>query len=79
MTLEEPTTWELMRNFAGAVARWAEAGFAVTTRDQFYLRKVTCDSCSEWTGRTCRRCGCTRLKLWLATERCPAGRWLQTV
>ena len=55
--------------------RWAEAGFAVVTREEFDGRRINCDACDQWTGVTCRACGCTRLKLWLATERCPLRKW----
>lgn len=73
--LRDPTGVELIRNFGAAVGRWAAAGFEVTGQDEYARRRVACDACADWVGGRCRRCGCTGLKLWLATERCPAGRW----
>lgn len=66
----------LIKNFATAIARWAARGFPVVSKDQFDQRLNVCRGCDQWTGLTCRKCGCTGLKHWLATERCPLGKWL---
>jgi len=79
----EPTVAELASNFSAALARWASSGFAVVTREQHAERMSACSSCEHWRPRerlglgVCRApgCGCTRLKHWLATERCPLGLW----
>ena len=88
----EPTPIELATNFAGAMARWAAAGFPTVTEATYQARSVQCEgagghpACQFWdpTGwlglGKCKapKCGCTRFKRWLATERCrhPAGsRW----
>ena len=81
---EEPTASELVGNFSSAVAKWAVAGFPVVEQDVFDARSAACESCEFWDGQarlglgkcTHRKCGCTRMKRWLATERCPIGKWV---
>jgi hypothetical protein len=79
MMIEDPSLFDLARQGVAAAWRWSKAGFALVDDDTLRLRKVTCDTCDQWTGLTCRKCGCTRLKVWLATERCPVGKWPSTV
>ena len=74
-----PTIPELVGNFAGAMVRWVKDGCRVVTEEQFSRRLVTCRACPEWSETAgierCRACGCAKLKLWLASERCPKGLW----
>lgn len=70
-----PTIPELVENFAGAMMRWAGAGFPTVSRETFDDRLVACTSCEHWTGSKCIKCGCYRLKMWLSTEHCPIGNW----
>ena len=79
----EPTALELASNFASAVARWAAAGFQVASREAYDGRTAACAACEFWDGSArlglgkCahKKCGCTRFKRWLASERCPLGKW----
>ena len=73
-----PTLTDLLANFTGAMARWASSGFPLVTKETFDARFATCSACEHWAGKTCRKCGCTKLKLWLATERCPLDKWSHT-
>ena len=69
-------------SFLKAAHRFARSGFASTPPEILAAREETCRACSEWdaqalnaTGR-CRKCGCsTWVKLRMATERCPLGKW----
>ena len=83
---EEPTLVELAENFAGAMARWGDAGFRTLTREQYDVRGAACDKCDYWDPAArlglgkCKApgCGCTKLKRWLVSEQCkhPEGsRW----
>ena len=80
----EPTIAELATNFAGAMSRWAADGFAVLDRAGYDARATVCDACEFWDGAArlglgkCKApgCGCTGMKRWLATEKCPLGKWL---
>ncbi len=39
-------------------------------------RLAVCRECEEWTGRTCKVCGCfTTLKVRIPKEKCPKGKW----
>jgi hypothetical protein len=81
--LPEPKFSEMSRNFSAAIARWAKSGFSVASRTQVKDRQQTCESCRLWDGSArsgwgkCRhtKCGCTMIKWWLASERCPDGKW----
>lgn len=77
--MEEPSLLELARNFAGATARWAAAGMPVVSPDTYHTRLAACEACPEWQAAgmyaRCGLCGCTKLKLWLATEKCPLAKW----
>lgn len=78
-----PTLAKLAANFASAIAGWVSAGFPVVSADQYAARLATCQACPFWDDKArmgagkCGhpKCGCARWKGWLATERCPDGRW----
>lgn len=64
-----------------AGAKWAKAGFPIVSGEDFEKRKGICVECEHWNadafgglGR-CGRCGCSGVKLRLATSRCPARKW----
>jgi hypothetical protein len=65
-----------------SLVNWTASGFAATPPDILATRESTCRACPEWdaaamggTGR-CRKCRCyTWVKLRMATERCPLGKW----
>lgn len=75
--------WTLMRRLISAVSRWMRAGFPVPPIATLMRRRWICGRCSDWkpaarwgAGRCAHPgCGCTRAKWWMATERCPAGKW----
>jgi hypothetical protein len=77
--LEEPTLVELAANFTKATARWIKAGLPVATKAETKARKAICLICEhhrpDATFLKCAKCGCSKVKLWLATERCPIGKW----
>lgn len=80
-----PTRLEMAKNLARAVANWVAAGFPIVDQKTFDLRAGPggCQTCpharpvGEKFG--CAICGCGEVKLWLATEQCPAAppRWLR--
>jgi hypothetical protein len=78
-----PSTAELAANFAGAMSTWAQAGFKVVEREVYEKRNAICSACEYWLPHghlglgKCRKCGCSRVKLWLATSKCPDSppRW----
>lgn len=79
----EPTVAELVSNFTGAVTRWFRSGTPVVTEAQYQARTLICEGCEfydaqAWLGfGKCRhkKCGCTRFKRLMATEKCPEGKW----
>lgn len=60
---------------------WARAGFPQVTRETRQKRKAICYACPHWNPEgniglgACRKCGCSRAKLYLATAKCPIGKW----
>ncbi len=80
-SLADPSLMEKTMNAAGAVAR---AAVAVATGQPVLVsaeiraeRQSTCDVCEHYEPKQarCKICGCGGLKLDLATERCPIGKW----
>lgn len=78
-----PTILELLHNFEDAVFRWIGHGMPVVTRDVFDSRLMVCRECKLWEekaysglGRCSHnKCGCTIIKHWLGTEKCPLDKW----
>ena len=69
---------DLLTNFREAVAAWAQAGYPVSDEGTINRRLQICQSCEEWKAGLiagCRKCGCSGLKLWLATSKCPLKNW----
>jgi hypothetical protein len=79
----EPSLLQEAGNLSTALAAWTRAGFPVASLDQVILRRQACEACPLWDPRArgglgkCKspRCGCTKLKWWLATSQCPEKRW----
>jgi len=78
-----PTGAALAANFNKAMLGWAKAGFKVVKREVYEHRQAICSACEFWrpdarlgTGM-CIKCGCSGVKLWLATSKCPdqPARW----
>jgi hypothetical protein len=78
-----PTIANLAANFAGAMTNWSKAGFAVVDEPTYKARDAICSACQYWQPAArlgmgkCNApgCGCTKLKRWIATEKCPQGKW----
>ena len=74
-----PPFGEMIENFTESMKGWVAAGFPVVSNDTFTDRLDTCRKCEFWVaspfGNRCSRCGCTQIKLWLKTEKCPVGKW----
>lgn len=80
-----PTIVGMVKSFATATARWAKAGLPIADEQQFNARLAACRACPKGFWKEGARfglgrcdapgCGCTKLKLWMATERCPLGFW----
>lgn len=66
----------ILANFGMAMLEWLDAGFPVTSREQFDQRHSICQSCDEWTGTRCAMCGCCiEFKPWIRTAKCPLNLW----
>ncbi len=59
-----------------AVGRFIGSGFATTSSADQATRRAICNSCDRFDKGTCRECGCIiTLKIKMASEACPLGRW----
>lgn len=78
---EPPTFAQRLRSFTQAAVDWAANGFTNVPHEVFESRKSICLKCPYWKGESafgyggCGKCGCTALKLFLPTQKCPDGRW----
>jgi hypothetical protein len=76
-----PSAFTLAARFGAAMMSWAASGFKVCSQDEYQDRHDTCEACEYWNGSSafgygrCKKCGCTGLKLFLRTEKCPANKW----
>lgn len=81
--LKEPSPAEMAQNFVGAMAKWASSGFALVPREVYEARTAICLACEFWDGAArlglgkCKApgCGCTGMKRFLVTEKCPKDKW----
>lgn len=83
VVIPEPTLIELANNFIEALGKWSKAGYKITTKDEYNKRSEICNNCEYW-DKDARMglgkcnvpgCGCTKLKRWLTTEKCPKRKW----
>lgn len=76
-----PTLLKMGLNLAQAAAGWAASGFAIAPQSVYDARRVTCGQCPNYSAdeffHHCSICGCTGVKLHLATSKCPDNppRW----
>lgn len=63
------------RGAVEAVTHWIRGGMRIAVDEVVDVRRETCLACPEWTGMTCRICGCTGVKWHLETSTCPKGYW----
>jgi len=65
------------------MVRWVKAGAKFTPRDARKARQAVCRGCDLWNPKgnwglgECghKSCGCTKGASYLATSRCPLGKW----
>ena len=79
----EPRFIDEAKNMTKALSRWSKSGFKLASNKIIGQRKDFCMKCSFWEHGArlglgkCNheKCGCTKIKWWLATESCPIGKW----
>jgi hypothetical protein len=76
-----PTKTELLTRAGNAIKNFVNNGFKLVTAEQLLDRRAVCEECSLWNGEgsfgmgRCGSCGCTGLKLHVASEKCPLDKW----
>ena len=79
--LSELTFLQRVSKFAVASITWVASGFKVVNASQYNDRLNICQSCDRWQGEkvfglgVCGSCGCTGIKLYAASEKCPLNKW----
>lgn len=83
----EPSMKDMAVNLVSALGAWAAAGFPVLSAEDARARGEQCSGsetkpkCAHWQPDArggfgkCTLCGCTNLKWWLATAKCPRQKW----
>lgn len=72
---------EMAENFAESAAEWVKNGAPVVSKAEFKQRADICSACEFFDPKAfagkgrCTQCGCSSFKLFLATARCPIGKW----
>jgi hypothetical protein len=80
---EGPTMAQQARQFAYSMGQWVKSGMKVVPKETFDERLALCETCHYWRGASaygfgrCNKCGCSGVKLYLTTSRCPLNppRW----
>lgn len=78
---DAPTLASRAKLAAQALVRFADRGFKMVTPEQLAERQEICETCHHWSPAAvlgvagCGACGCTGLKLYAASENCPAEKW----
>lgn len=78
---EPPTVPEMAATFARSVKRWVSNGMGTVDFEKFHARLQTCQACDRWNGEAmfglgrCGKCGCSGVKLYMDTEKCPLDKW----
>jgi hypothetical protein len=73
---QPPSLLTKAASLAAAVVKHAAGGFQQTTPAEFDARLAVCAGCPEFTGNSCRKCGCgLRAKASMRTESCPLAKW----
>ena len=67
----------MARNAATAAGKFVLNGLPMVDESTHVKRSEQCAVCDRWEAHAgrCRECGCYAIKLRMATERCPLGRW----
>lgn len=73
-----------IKSLSLSVSEWGLSGMKIVDNDKFLERLSVCKSCEFWnqhgfaeTG-SCKKCGCsTKVKLKMATSKCPIDKWGQ--
>lgn len=81
--LPEPTLADMASHLGGALIKWAARGFPIADHETRQRRLRLCRACPHWDESAranmgkCNhpKCGCTKIKLAIATERCPINKW----
>ncbi len=68
----EPRTLSWLAKGAGRAAK----ALALPETEESQKRLSVCQGCPEWTGKSCKICGCfVKLKVKIPEEKCPLGKW----
>lgn len=81
--VEEPTRLDMIKNFSSAMANWVKSGYKTVDKSTYLQRLAICESCDLWDPKAraglgkCnhKKCGCSKMKQWLASEKCPLEKW----
>jgi len=78
---QQPTWPQAIANATREGLTWLRAGLPVSAAGELQHREAICLACRHWNPKAwlgtggCRRCKCSRAKLFLATTRCPLNKW----
>jgi len=72
---------EIIINFIGAFRDNLKTGFKTIENEEKNNRQSICERCKFWEKKAymnlgkCKKCGCSGIKLWMASSKCPLGKW----
>jgi hypothetical protein len=78
---DAPTWPAAIKNAAREGTKWLLAGAPVPASDILHGRSEICAVCPQWNPKAwlgtggCRKCRCSRFKLFMETSKCPLKKW----
>jgi hypothetical protein len=71
----KPVEQNSIMHYAKGAVKAAKA-MTYPETEQSKARLAVCGGCDQWTGKSCKMCGCyTALKVKIPEEKCPLGKW----
>lgn len=64
-----------------ALRYWRERGYPIASQEEIDKRFEVCKGCEKWDQTKffgigkCNTCGCSSIKQWLGTSKCPLNKW----
>jgi hypothetical protein len=77
-----PPMGQMAKTATQSAINWFSQGTPVSSEELLNKRKAICEGCEFWNSQAvrglgrCMKCGClTWIKIRMATEKCPIGKW----
>lgn len=75
LDMEKPSEHKGIKHYAEGAMKAVKA-MTLPETEESKARLAVCHGCNQWTGTSCKVCGCfVNLKVKIPEEKCPEGKW----